>query len=116
MSSNRKFPQGPDGVESTQDKVRVIVARTCRQPAVRDDQSLARDLNLDKDDRVELLMAVELAFRIDFSESEAEVIDTVEDLIGLVRWKTRSIGLPSGNDEPAGTEGAKRTTVRSRRH
>lgn len=116
MSSNRKFPPGPDGSESTPEKVRAIVARTCRQPVIHDEQSLARDLYLDGDSRVELLMAVELAFRIDFSESEAEVIDTVEDLIGLVRWKTRSIGLPSGNDEPAGTEGAKRTATRSRRH
>jgi acyl carrier protein len=93
-------PSGARRSDSVADRVRAIVARTCGRRAIADHCDLARDLLLDDDDRVELLMAVELAFRIDFSASETEAIATVGDLVAIVARKSR-IAAPAGNDRAA---------------
>jgi hypothetical protein len=49
---------------------------------------LSRDLYLDAADRAELLVAVELAFRINISSREAAAISTVRKLIAVVERKT----------------------------
>lgn len=109
MGRNRQTSTPPDGALSIDDGVRAIVSRTSQIAATRDELSLASDLYLDADGRAELLMAVSLAYRVDFSEDEAAVIETVEDLIGLVRWKTRSIGLTEDAGKPGRPAAGKRT-------
>ena len=86
--------------ESLADKVRAVVARTCGRRTVRDDHSIAHDLHLDDADRVELLMAVELAFRIEFSAGEAATTLSVGNLVAAVARKTRAAEPALGADEP----------------
>jgi acyl carrier protein len=75
--------------DSIAGRVREIVLRTTRRRAVTDVLDLERDLQLDEADRIELLMAIELAFRFDFTRAETESIATVGDLIGTVGRKIR---------------------------
>jgi acyl carrier protein len=86
--------------DSNADRVRAIVARTSGRQAITDDCDLARDLQLDADDRAELLMAVELVFHIDFSPSEAESVSTVAELIEIVGRKAR-MAVPERSDREA---------------
>jgi acyl carrier protein len=93
-------PSGARRSDSIADKVRAIVSRTCGRRAVFDDHDLSRDLRLDGADRVELLMAIELAFRIDFSKTEAGAMSTVGDLIAAVERKSRMAAPVPGDGEP----------------
>lgn len=95
-SKQRPLPRRA-GAKSPESVVRSIVSRTCGLPSVRSHHSFARDLYVDIAMRTELLMAVELAFRVDISTSEAATLDTVGDLIALVRRKTRSFDEASGD-------------------
>lgn len=104
MPSNERLRARNADRKSPDILVRDIVSRTCGLPLIRDDHSLSRDLYIGSGTRAELVMAIELAFRIDFSDSEVTVVDTVGDLINLVRWKTRSFpGAPgattTGNND-----------------
>lgn len=86
--------------ESIAERVRGIVARTCGRRTVSDRQDLSLDLQLGSVEMVELLMALELAFRIEFRQSDAEALSTVRELIAMVERKTGipqpGIGLEEG--------------------
>ena len=86
--------------ESLADNVRTVVVRTCGRGRVGDEHSIAHDLHLDEADRVELLMAIELAFRIEFSAGEAATILSVGDLVAAVARKARAAEPALGADEP----------------
>jgi acyl carrier protein len=86
--------------DSVAERVRAIVQRTTGRRTVTEALDLARDLQLNEADRGELLMAVELAFRIDFSAREAEAIITVGELISIVGKKLR-MAAPERSDREA---------------
>jgi acyl carrier protein len=83
---------------SIAERVRAIVSRTCGRQ-VSDGQLLLRDLQLDDADRIELLMAIELAFHCDFTRAEAEAIATVADLVEIVGRKIRLAAPATGERE-----------------
>ena len=85
--------------DSIAEQVRAIVQRTTRRLAVTDALDLARDFQLDAVDRGELLMAVELAFRFDFTRAETEAIATVGDLVEAVDRKVRPAASTTGDPE-----------------
>jgi acyl carrier protein len=85
--------------DSIAERVRAIVLRTTRRRAVTDVLDLARDLQLDEADRIELLMAIELAFRFDFTRAETEAIATVGDLVETVGQKIRLAAPATGDRE-----------------
>jgi acyl carrier protein len=89
---------GRRAADSIAERVRAIVSRTCGRQAS-DGQQLLRDLQLDEADRTELLMAVELAFRFDFTRAETEAIGTVGDLVETVGRKIRLAGPATGDWE-----------------
>src|SRR3990167_5553580 len=86
--------------DSIAERVRTIVLRTTRRQAVTDVLDLARDLQLDEADRIELLMAIELAFRFDFTRAETEAIATVGDLVETVGRKIR-LAAPASDQREA---------------
>jgi acyl carrier protein len=92
---------GRRAADSIAERVRVIVSRT-RGRQVFNGQRLLHDLQLDDAGRTELLMAVELAFRFDFSRTETEAIATVGDLVEIVRQKIRVSARTSGDREALG--------------
>ena len=59
---------------------------------ITDEKRLEIDLCLDKLDVVELVMNVEESFNIEISEEEAEKVNTVGDLIGIVTRKLEEKG------------------------
>jgi len=86
--------------DSIAERVRAIVLRTTRRRAIADVLDLARDLQLDHADRIELLMAIELAFRFDFTKAETEAIATVGDLVETVGRKIR-LAAPATDERAA---------------
>jgi acyl carrier protein len=93
-------PSGGRRLDSIADRVRAIVSRTTRRRTISDDHDLARDLRLDAADRIELLMAVELAFRLDFARDETSTIVTVGDLVAVVERRSRMVAPARGDREP----------------
>ena len=91
-------PGSRRAADSIAERVRAIVARTCSRH-VSDGQQLSRDLQLDDADRNELLMAIELAFRFDFTRAEAEAIATVGDLVDTAGRKIRRAAPATGDRE-----------------
>ena len=85
--------------DSIAERVRAIVLRTTGRRAVTDVLDLGRDLQLDEADRIELLMAIELAFRFDFTRAETEAIATVGDLVETVGRKIRVAAPATGDRE-----------------
>lgn len=73
--------------------IALIVARTLGREetaGIVPASHLANDLKLDALARIELFMAVELAFHVDFSEEEITTYSTVGALIDLVEHKMRA--------------------------
>jgi acyl carrier protein len=80
--------------ESVAESIMAIVARTCGRQDISEEDDLSHGLHIDDIGRAELLMSVELAFRIEISESEEARMSTVRDIVETVADKTRP-------DEPA---------------
>jgi acyl carrier protein len=81
------------------DKIRRIVSRTRGRRVTSDADDISLDFYFDEAGRTEMLMAVELAFRIDISKSEAAATSTVRRLIELVEEKTATEHPPIRLDE-----------------
>ena len=68
-----------------------IVVRVTSQPiqasSVRGDARLRQDMGLGSMDLSELLFEVEEAFDIEIEDTEAQEIQTVDDVVGLVEKK-----------------------------
>jgi acyl carrier protein len=69
---------------SAAERVRQVVARMTGRALVTDRMDLLKDLSLDAADREELVVAVELACRLDLAPAEAAAAASVGDLIALV--------------------------------
>jgi acyl carrier protein len=80
--------------EAIAETVRAVIARTSGRSVRSDADDLTKDLSFDETDRIELMMAVELALGIVISEEEAEDLDTVGDLIASAVDKSLSKHMP----------------------
>lgn len=77
-------------IVSTVDRVRTIIAEVTAQPpaCVIDTANLARDLELDSLDTVELAMALEESFGIELDDADFETVPTVGALIAVIEART----------------------------
>jgi acyl carrier protein len=76
-------------VQSIASQIHAIVFRTCGRPPASRNHHLMHDLCLDSGQRAELLMAIELAFRVDFADGDAVGMSTVGDIIAFVAERKR---------------------------
>ncbi len=73
----------------TFDKVKEVIidSLNCDENAVCMEADLSRDLDADSLDAVELIMALEEAFPIEFEEDAAEKLKTVGDIVAYIDSK-----------------------------
>lgn len=68
------------------DQIRHIIAQALDKPVetIHAEQSFRRDLGADSLDSVEIVMAIEDQFAVEFDEDSTAAVDTVQDLVTYI--------------------------------
>ncbi|APC67111.1 acyl carrier protein (plasmid) [Ralstonia solanacearum] len=76
------------------DQIRHIIAQALDKPVetIRAEQSFRRDLGADSLDSVEIVIAIEDQFAVEFDEDSTAAVDTVQDLVTYIEAALASRG------------------------